>query len=437
MTTGKQLLYDFSKLLHHYFPKLKEDITFLVRDTRRVASCHYTVSELVLGVVMMYMTYQGSRHQMNINREYEEFRRNYAELLGLRLPHMDTCNALLCTVDTGDMELLLRRLVRVLLHKRIFHKFRLLGTYFTVAIDGTGIYSYNEEPYPGCPYKTSKNGKKTYHQSVVEAKLVCSNGFSISLASEWIINEDGSTKQDCEYKATMRLLDKLHALYPRLPLCLLMDGLFVKYPIQAKIKSFGWEFIMVWKDKTLYKLQDQVEQRRMARELSELDYYTCTNSTSREEYLLEYDTHSLDHKDIAIWYLKGVKTEISTHAQIEDKTTTFVFMSSIALDQSQVKAIFEAGRMRWKIENEGFNIQKNHGLNLHHKMNRKNHQAIRNYYICLQIAHLLSQLYTLSKNLAACSHTTVKDTWLRFGELLRTMTEYIAPSLTQRYNLRY
>ena len=31
-----------------------------------------------------------------------------------------------------------------------------------------------------------------------------------------------------------------------------------------------------------------------------------------------------------------------------------------------IKEIVKAGRKRWKIENEGFNTQKNHGYEIHH-----------------------------------------------------------------------
>ena len=51
-----------------------------------------------------------------------------------------------------------------------------------------------------------------------------------------------------------------------------------------------------------------------------------------------------------------------------------------------------AGRLRWKIENEGFNEQKNDGYNLKHKCSRKSFIATQNYYQCLQIAHMINQL---------------------------------------------
>ncbi len=78
----------------------------------------------------------------------------------------------------------------------------------------------------------------------------------MSIASEWIINEDGKDKQDCDYNATLRLMKKLKKAYPRLQICLLMDGLFAKAPIMKEIKEKAWEFVIVWKEKTLYKLQE-------------------------------------------------------------------------------------------------------------------------------------------------------------------------------------
>ncbi len=45
----------------------------------------------------------------------------------------------------------------------------------------------------------------------------------------------------------------------------------------------------------------------------------------------------------------------------------------------------------WKIENQGFNIQKNGGFNLEHAYSTGPRQ-IKNFYLLLQIAHLLTQL---------------------------------------------
>ena len=62
-----------------------------------------------------------------------------------------------------------------------------------------------------------------------------------------------------------------------------------------------------------------------------------------------------------------------------------------------MERIIIASRLRWKIENEGFNSQKNGGYKLQHKMSRTNFFAIQNFLHCLQIGHLINQLITCSK----------------------------------------
>ena len=49
------------------------------------------------------------------------------------------------------------------------------------------------------------------------------------------------------------------------------------------------------------------------------------------------------------------------------------------------------GRKRWKIENEGFNIQKNGTFDIGH-LYSKDTTAIKVHYLMVQIAHIIRQL---------------------------------------------
>ena len=74
----------------------------------------------------------------------------------------------------------------------------------------------------------TQNGKTLYYHNVLEAKLVTPNGFALSLMTEFIENPgENPTKQDCELKAFYRLAQRLKKQFPRLPILLTMDGLFV------------------------------------------------------------------------------------------------------------------------------------------------------------------------------------------------------------------
>lgn len=65
------------------------------------------------------------------------------------------------------------------------------------------------------------------------------------------------------------------------------------------------------------------------------------------------------------------------------------------------KNVLEAvrrGRMRWKIENEGFNTQKQKGYYLEH-LYSKDYQALKNHYYLIQISHMIAQVMEAWKSL--------------------------------------
>ena len=50
----------------------------------------------------------------------------------------------------------------------------------------------------------------------------------------------------------------------------------------------------------------------------------------------------------------------------------------------------QGGRQRWKIENQGFDMQKKHGYALEHAYS-ENETAAKNFYFLLQLARALNQ----------------------------------------------
>ena len=73
-----------------------------------------------------------------------------------------------------------------------------------------------------------------------------SNGFAFSLMTEFIENSDPQAdKQDCELKAFYRLAGRLKTRFPRLPLCLLLDGLFAGGPTFQLCEDCNWQYMIV------------------------------------------------------------------------------------------------------------------------------------------------------------------------------------------------
>ena len=70
----------------------------------------------------------------------------------------------------------------------------------------------------------------------------------------------------------------------------------------------------------------------------------------------------------------------------------FQWVTSIRIRPKTAHEFAETGRKRWMIENEGFNIQKNHRCFITHA-NSLNYGAMKNHYMLAQLADMLLQLY--------------------------------------------
>ncbi|MDR2086969.1 MAG: hypothetical protein LBP72_07305 [Dysgonamonadaceae bacterium] len=92
-----------------------------------------------------------------------------------------------------------------------------------------------------------------------EAKLVTADGHALSLATEWIENPEGIfDKQDCERKAFLRLAEKLKKQYPRLPICILADGLYPYENAFQCCEQNGWKYIFVLQENSLKSVQEEL-----------------------------------------------------------------------------------------------------------------------------------------------------------------------------------
>jgi len=181
----------------------------------------------------MFILKQGTRNNMNRKRD-RIFLRNFGKLFGYKMAHMDTVDAVLREIRTEELETLKEAMVSTLLARKTLRPGRLIGKYYLIAVDATGISQVNEDD-EGTLQKESKNGKKTFHRMVLEGKIVTPNGFAISINSEWIANktpvlDNDKSKQDCEIKAFRRLAVKLKAAFPRFPICILVDSLYPSQP---------------------------------------------------------------------------------------------------------------------------------------------------------------------------------------------------------------
>lgn len=398
------------------------------------------MAELITACIALFIFKQGSRNAFNNQRQEHKFSAQYRKLFKLRLPHMDTVDRVLRRLPDEALERLKQRMIQALLEKKALHRFRLMKRWFVVAIDATGVMRFSQQHCEHCLHSCSKRGKISYFHNVLEAKLITPNGFSISIATEWIENPEGEyDKQDCELKAFKRLAVKLKKSFPRLPLCITADGLYPNQGFFEQCQRNDWRYIVTFKDGNLPTVWQEVHalcaitphaQRTEQRILGHSEIVVQLSWLNA----IDYYSHQLN-------WVECIET-ITDHNTGEQSRTRFVHLSDIHIEHSCARQISQTGRLRWKIENEGFNTQKNHGYGLHHKFSRRNWQAAKNYYQCLQMAHLINQLMVLSS--AFEQHLTAKMTLAHLWKCLLGVLTYaeldehaLAESVQRRIQIRF
>jgi len=425
------------KTIDHFFPDLFEQLR-QIEDCRRRSD--YALSEILMAAIALFIFQQGSRNAFNNLRQEAKFAKHYRRLFKLRLPHLDTVHRVLCRLDDEVLEQLKHRLVKTLLEKKVLHKYRLFGRWFVVAVDATGTMSCAERHCEQCLHQTSKKGKTTYFHNVLEAKLISANGFAISLATEWIANPAGEyDKQDCERKAFVRLAAKLKQLHPRLPICLTADGLYPYQGFFDTCRANGWTFILTFKDGNLPSVWEEVQALRPLGPTQQRRERRIQGSEEIERTL--HWVTDIDYRGHRLQWLECLET-IRPLDSGERTDSRFVHLTDLAVSADTVALPSTAGRLRRKIENEGFNTQKNLGYGLQHKYARVDRQAAKNYYQCLQIGHPINQSMVLSTTFEPLlqGKTTLRHLWrtmiafLLHGRLRRSTLKALA---RRRFQVRF
>ncbi len=182
-----------------------------VSDPRNPNLILYPLVSLLFTGTFLFVCRLGSRRGVKDQlRQNEPSQAKFAVWFGIEsIPHGDTLNYGYRRLQVEQVQEVVCRNMETLIRKKGLYRFRLLGVYFLVAIDGTGVLTFRRRHCPQCLTKTLHTGETIYYHPVLEAKLVTSTGFAFSLMTEFIENRDPSLrsgqalsadKQDCELR---------------------------------------------------------------------------------------------------------------------------------------------------------------------------------------------------------------------------------------------
>ena len=386
---GKPLT-ELLKVQNHFYKDFWKDLS-KVNDPRHASYINYDSDVMLAMPLMKNICDIRSMQGMSSAFNKEACIANTALITGkgelAEIPHYVTINDFLSRLNPDELSDIRTKMIKSLLRKRSFEKARFLGQHWLVIVDATQLYTFKKKNDDQCLTRTFTNketGEKTtqYYHSVLEAKIVLGDNLVVSIASEFIENdgEDAQRqkkmsieeiKQDCETKAFKRLAAKMKKAFPRLPICIMGDSLYASEQVFQICDDNQWNYLIRFKDGSI-------------------------PSVASEFHLLK-EREVQNQRDGGRWingisYKKRMVNVMEFVLQKKENELQFQWITNLEVTKKKVLEFAETGRKRWMIENEGFNIQKNHRYEITHA-NSKDYNAMKNHYIITQIADIILQLY--------------------------------------------
>ena len=433
MTIGPIL----ARTIHHYFPELNAWID-RIPDPRFPPLVIYHKRFLIWWGLSLFLCKLSSRRQLDyqLNTDGPEVLANLNRLAGTAQtsrPVNQTLEYYLKLIGEDPVIDLRRQMLRRMIRMKALDAARLLGR-FVVLIDGSGYLLFRTRHCDHC--LTQRQGGTTlYLHQVLEAKLVGPAHTVFSIASEFIDNRDtalagvgaspGDVKQDCELKALRRLAARLRREFPQVRICFSGDGLYACGEGFQVAKDYKCDYVYTFQPGRLPALWGEFQ--ALLHLCPDQQVVWTTPQGAHQVYRWVKGLAYTD-SDGREWTFQAVAC---TETKPDGKQSEWSWVTSLDVSHETVVAVAsEGGRTRWREENEGFNTQKNSGLNLEHAYS---HTCWAAYYFLLQIAHLLLQLVEKGSLLRQLAQEQGKPTAMALYGSLKNMAQRLLDSLRYRH----
>lgn len=332
------------KMFHHQLAGLP--------DQRTGQNKQYSLKDAALGALAVFFTQSPSFLAYQRTMKQSKGRSNAETLFGLeQIPCDNQIRVLLDGQRPNAVYPVFAQIFTALEQAGELKSFRVLNGQLLISLDGTNYFSSERIHCPHCSERTSSEGYTTYFHSVITPVVVAPGRSQvISLEPEFIRPQDGHDKQDCERAAAKRWVEQYAARYPPQTVTLLGDDLYSNQPLCELLVQKELNFILVCKPDShtiLYEwldflaANDDIEQvclHRWNGRFTQIETYRYVNEVplrGGEDALL------VNWAEITI-----------THSKTGEQLYHNAFVTRHPLSAQSVAPVIQAGRARWKSENE-------------------------------------------------------------------------------------
>lgn len=232
------------------------------------------------------------------------------------------------------------------------------------SLDGTQYFRSTKIHCPQCTV-TQRDETLSYAHTVLIPVLAKPGTHEVLvLEPEFILPQDGSEKQDCERNAARRWVQRKADHFVGRSVTILADDLHCNQPFCELLLEHHLDFILTCKADSHPTLYEEVAL------LDRLDgVMQCEDRiwTGQGYQLWNYRfaTHvplRAPPRALKVNWCELTITDEATGEQLYHNA----FATNHELTERTIRSTIAAGRTRWKVENEGNNVLKNHGYHLAH-----------------------------------------------------------------------
>jgi len=392
-------------------------------DTRTGDNTKYLLHDIALSAFSVFFTQSPSFLAYQKSMQQNTGNNNARTLFGVQqIPCDNHIRALLDGVPAGLLFGIFGEVAEMLVRTNTLEQFRGFADQLLLPLDGTGYFSSKSIHCKHCLTKTHADGSTTYqHTVILPAVVAVGRSEVIPLAPEFIRKQDGAKKQDCENAAAKRWLDREGEKYAQLGVTILGDDLYCNQPMIERIASKGLNFILTCKPKSHPWLTEWLT---MADADVDLHQFSVTRWTGKKRLT---DTYQYVN-GVAIKDGKNAREVNWVQLTTTDEQGRIVYRNAFAtshlITRENVEALVQAGRCRWKIENENNNTLKTKGYHFEHSFGHGKEnlaQTLLTLNLLAFLFHTVLELFDRRYRLIRRTLPRRKD----FFNDIRALTRYI------------
>ena len=271
------------------------------------------------------------------------------------------------------------------------------GTYYTVALDGSEYFRSTTIQCSHCLRQTDPQGRVHYSHKIVSATVVRAGSHQVlPLEVEEVSNVTAeSAPQDCELTAGKRLIARLRQEHPQMALIMIGDDLYSHVPFVEELLHLRQHFVLVAKPSSHPTLMAAVAAAEGTEQSQTGQWTEGTGARQRR-----YTYRCVRHVPLALESAVRVTyVEVWEYGAKGEQLYHNSWITDLDVEPSNVAVVVQIGRTRWKIENEQFNVHKNHGYELTHNYGHGQQHLSMVFYLLNLLAYVAHVVLALGDRL--------------------------------------